>query len=321
MAGETREDRAESRQRSPDGSFPADADGDRDEPSEVDELRRENARLRRRYDSLRRGQYRKTAVALAGLGMASLVGAVLFPPVRDVLVVLGAIGLFAAVVTRYLTPEQFIPVEVGATVFEAHAANHAAIVDELGLQDNAVYAPDPEREAVRLFVPEHRAYTLPEPVDLRETFVVTDDETQRGVAFDPSGAGLFAEFERSRDGPLGETPATLARQSTDALVELFELVESATAETDAEDGRLTVSVGECRFGAAATFDTPVASFLSVTVARGLDTPVTTEVTPVDDGDFAVTCRWEPDEVEPSKEDKRANDVERPSDSASDETAV
>jgi hypothetical protein len=272
-------------------------DSDAGNAEEIASLRRENARLRRRYERLRRGQYRKTAIVLLGLGIAGLVGAVLFPPVRDVLVVLGAIGVFSAAVTRYLSPEQFIPVDVGATVFGAHASNHAAIVDELGLQETTVYVPDADRETVRLFVPEHRDYALPSAAELRDTFVVADEETRRGLAVTPSGVGLFEEFDRNRDGPLGTDPGTLARQATDALVELFELVETATAETDVEDGRLTVRIGGCRFGSASTFDTPVASFLAVTVARGLDTPVVTEVTPEAEEEFVVTCRWEPASAE------------------------
>ncbi|POG55591.1 hypothetical protein [Haloferax marisrubri] len=265
--------------------------------AELADLRRENARLRQRYEALRRGRYRQTAVALAALGVAGLLGGALFPPVRETLVVLGAIGLFAAAVTRYLSPERFIPVGVGSSVFGAHASNHAAVVDELGLQDVAVYVPDADRGDVRLFVPEHRGYALPDAEALRDTFVVTDDDLARGVAFDPSGGGLFDEFERSLDGPLGDDPETLARQATDALVELFELAETATAETDAADGRLTVRVEDCRFASAETFDTPVASFVAVVVARGLDAPVVTEVAAGEEMDFAVTCRWDVEDGE------------------------
>ncbi|ELZ65942.1 hypothetical protein C457_15327 [Haloferax prahovense DSM 18310] len=277
--------------------------GDTDEATpdrvEVADLRRENARLRQRYEALRRGRYRQTATALAALGVAGLLGGAVFPPVRETLVVLGAIGLFAAAVTRYLSPERFIPVGVGSSVFGAHASNHAAVVDELGLQDTMVYVPDAGRDAVRLFVPEHRGYALPDAEALRDTFVVSDDELARGVAFNPSGGGLFDEFERSLDGPLGDDPETLARQATDALVELFELAETATAETDAADGRLTVRVEDCRFGSAETFDTPVASFVAVAVAHGLDAPVVAEVAAGEEMDFAVTCRWdvEDDKIE------------------------
>jgi len=277
----------------PDGDAGRTDTGDPDaDRAELAGLRRENVRLRQRYEALREGQYRRTAVALAALGVAGLLGGALFPPVRETLVVLGAIGLFAAAVTRYLSPERFIPVGVGSSVFGAHASNHAAVVDELGLQDATVYVPDADRDSVRLFVPEHRAYALPDAEALRDTFVVTDDELARGVAFDPSGGGLFDEFERSLDGPLGDDPETLARQATDALVELFELAGTATAETDAADGRLTVRVEDCRFAAAETFDTPVASFVAVAVARGLDAPVATEVAAGEEMDFAVTCRWE-----------------------------
>ncbi|WP_225316413.1 MULTISPECIES: hypothetical protein [Haloferax] len=266
------------------------------ETDEVTQLRRENAQLRQRYADLRQHQYRRTSAALFALGVAGVVGAALVPPVRETLVVLGAIGLFSAAVTRYLSPERFIPVGVGSSVFEPHATNHSALVDELGLQDTRVYVPDRERETVRLFVPENRAYTIPDSDTLRDTFVITDDETQRGVALSPSGSGLVDEFEQSRDGPLGDDPTTLAQQATDALVELFELVDTSDAEVDHDDRRLTVRVENCRFATGETFDTPVASFLAVTMARGLDVPVSVEVTPGEGTDFAVTCRWEPTDL-------------------------
>ncbi|WP_416840448.1 hypothetical protein [Haloferax sp. DFSO52] len=272
------------------------ADSTTQEASDLNEtvarLRRENAQLRQRYESLRQTQYRRTIVALVVLGVSGLVGAAAFPPVRETLVVLGAIGLFGAVVTRYLSPEQFIPVGVGSAVFEPLAKNHDAVVDELGLQDTRVYVPDASRETVRLFVPESSEYSLPESDALQDTFVIAADDTERGVAFTPSGAGLAAEFERQLDGLFGDDPQTLARQSTDALVELFELVESATAEVDADDGRMTVRLTDCRFGSATTFDTPVASFIAVVVARGLGTPVTVETTHEEKNTFAVTCRWD-----------------------------
>ncbi|AKU08205.1 hypothetical protein [Haloferax gibbonsii] len=298
--------------------------GDTDEATpdraEVADLRRENARLRQRYEALRRGRYRQTATALAALGVAGLLGGAVFPPVRETLVVLGAIGLFAAAVTRYLSPERFIPVGVGSSVFGAHASNHAAVVDELGLQDTMVYVPDADRDAVRLFVPEHRGYALPDAEALRDTFVVSDDELARGVAFNPSGGGLFDEFERSLDGPLGGDPETLARQATDALVELFELAETATAEADADDGRLTVRVEDCRFGSAETFDTPVASFVAVAVARGLDAPVVAEVAAGEEMDFAVTCRWDvEDDEEVESSAGAASEVEGESEEAEAET--
>lgn len=278
--------------RTPSGGW--DAAVGSDKSTNIAELRRENARLRQQYETLQQDQYRRTVFALVALGLAALLGAALFPPVREVLIILGAIGLFAAAVTRYLSPEQLIPVDIGATVFRAHAANHAALVDELGLQDTTVYVPGDE--GPRLFVPEHQPYSVPSTTELRSTFVITEDPQERGVAFTPSGDGLFVEFDRSRDGPLGEDPETLARQSTDALVELFELVGSTTSEMDVEDGRLTVQVDDYRFGDATTFDTPVVSFLGVTLASGLNTPVTTEVTPGGDTDFIATFRWDPSNI-------------------------
>lgn len=254
---------------------------------QVDRLTDENRELRDAVLAAKRTQYRRTALGLAALGAAAVAGGALFPAARDVLFALGGIGLFGAVLTYWLSPERFVAADVGRDVYVALAGNERALVDELGLSDRRLYVP--VGGGVRLFVPQREDADVPATGDLDRT-LVAPDETTRGVALDPSGQPLFDAFEDALTGSLGTTPETLATQLTDALVEQFELVDAATPDVDADDGRLTVSVSGSVYGPVDRLDHPVASLLAVGVATGLDQPVALEVT--DDGDSAlVTCTW------------------------------
>jgi uncharacterized small protein (DUF1192 family) len=294
------------------GEPPVDPTSDGDEPVEepldaadagVEELRAridllegENRRLREEYARARRSQYRRTAIALFLVGAVALGAGALFPAVRNVLIAVGSVGVFAAILTVYLTPERFVPASVGERVYAAHADAGAAVVADLGLTDARVYVPaddgaDPETPA-RLFVPQHVGYEIPGADALDRPFVVTDDERGRGVALAPTGGALFAEFERALAGPLAEQPGGLADQLADALVEQFELVATARPEVAADEGRVTVGLSGSTYGGVDRFDHPVGSFLAVGFAVGLDQPVTASVATGDDrSDYLVTVEW------------------------------
>ncbi|WP_049902588.1 hypothetical protein [Halococcus agarilyticus] len=271
------------------------------EPSEltarIEVLREENQRLREEYARARRTQYRRTALALAVVGAIAALGGVFFPDARTVLFALGGTGLFAAALTRYLTPEQFISATVGEGIYGSLARTEAALVTELGLQDDRLYLPGPdtaEGTSIRLFVPQRTDYELPQPSALDSVFVLTDDEDERGVAFHPSGGPLFEEFQRTLSGELSDEPETLATQLGDGLVEQFELARSATPEFHGEGGRVTVAIDGSAYGAIDRIDHPVASFLGVGFAVGLERAVSVEITTADDdrADSLVTCSWE-----------------------------
>lgn len=287
------------------GELAGRADGDAEEvpdqttlAAEVEVLREENQRLREEYAAARRTQYRRTALTLVGVGALASLAGLLFASSRTILLALGGTGVFVGVLTYYLTPEQFLPASVGRDVYEALAQNESALVGELGLQDDQIYVPtDDGRTAVRLFVPQHASYDVPDAESLDDVFVVTNEEDERGVALHPTGTSLVDEFERALVGEFGDDPATLASQLTDGLVEQLELVGSADPDVDAGAGRVTVGIAESSYGPVDRFDHPIASFLAVGFARGLGTPVTVEVEPGagDRADYLVTCRWDPDE--------------------------
>ena len=261
----------------------------------IDLLEEENRRLREEYVRARRSQYRRTAAALVAVGLLALGAAALFPVARTVLIALGGVGVFAGLLTYYLTPERFVPARVGERVYGAYADSAAAIVADLGLADERVYVPTGDDSAGRLFVPQQEGYTIPETDALRQAFVVTDDPTSRGATFTPTGGSLFEEFEQALSGSLAATPAQAAQQLADGLVEQFELVDSAQVD-DTEPGRVTVAVDGSAYGGLDRFDHPVVSLLAVGLARAVDGPVGASVTEGDDRfDALVTLRWETDE--------------------------
>lgn len=281
----------------------------RDEPDERAEssdlvarvamLEAENERLRTEYIRARRSRYRRTALGLILVGGLAAAGGVLIPDAQTLLFAFGATGIFAGLLTYYLTPERFIAASVGEEVYRSLAANGDAIVTQLGLEETRVYIPPDESDTQtdRLFVPQHTNYELPTGADLESVFVVDGDRT-RGIALKPTGSDLYAEFARRLADEPSSTPELLGDQLVDGLTEQFELVRGATVE--AEAGRLSVGITDSAYGAVDGFDHPIASFLGVGVARGLGSPVTVDVrrSADDRSDYVVTCLWEPvDETE------------------------
>ena len=253
-------------------------------------LSEENRRLRTEYARARQSRYRRTAHGLAAVGVLAAVGGVLFADGRDVLFALAATGLFGAVLTYYLSPEQFVAADVGERVYAAMAVNEAAIADELGLRDDRIYVPGGEEKTplARLFIPQQEAYTVPTD----PTAPIITEGTRRGLVLETTGTGLFGEFQRALTGDLASTPAPLLSQLTDALVEQFELARSVDADVDPANGRATVAITESAFGDVDRLDHPIASFLAVGLAIGLERPIELEVTRGSGrSDWLVTCRW------------------------------
>lgn len=260
--------------------------------AELELTKEENRRLRESYVRARKTQYRRTALGLVGLGLLATAGAVVFPSVRTVLLALGATGLFSGLLTYYLTPERFVSAQVGVEIHAALASTREAIIGELGLENECVYVPVGESR-VRLFVPQQRNWQIPNTEALDSVFVVPDTDAERGVSFEPSGHGLFEEFERALDGPLGNSVDELLAQLREGLIEQFEIVADIDVDSDTRNGRLSVSIEDDSsiYGSLDRFDHPASSFLAVGLARGLARPVRIET---HENGTTVTFRWEPD---------------------------
>ncbi|WP_396611660.1 hypothetical protein ACH9L7_15905 [Haloferax sp. S1W] len=265
---------------------------------EVEYLREENQRLRTEYLRARQATYRKSAVALLALGALSLLGSVVFPSVRTVLIVLAGTGGFAGVLLFYLTPDQLVPASVGEATYSAYATLGEQLQSELGLQDISVYTPlsnpDPSTAGVRLFVPQSTQWDHPDADALRALFVSPDDATRRGVGITPAATQLYREFSQSVTGELQTDPGELARRLADGVVEQFELAEAARTEVDGDDGRITVRVTDTSYGRPTTFDHPIVSFLGIGLADTLGTPAVLESVIPDGDEFVVTFRVEED---------------------------
>lgn len=250
-------------------------------------LEEENRQLRNEFTRARKVTYLRTAIGLIALGSIGIIGGIIFPDARTVLLALGGTGIFAGFLTYVLTPEHFIAARIGDQVFRTLVEDRKGIVNELGLSGDPVYVADGEP---KLFVPRYESTDVPERTALDDLFVVPEDPTRGGVAFDPIGLGLFRELEEARSQPLGADPTTVAPALADGVVELFELADGVDHDTDTEAGRVTFEIDGSRFGDPTAIDHPVVSFVAVGFAVTLSTTV--HVTVTNDEPAVVTCRFD-----------------------------
>jgi hypothetical protein len=259
--------------------------------AELERLQVENERLREEYRRARRVEYGRTALGLGLVGLLAVGAAFLFPSAREVLIIIGAIGLFSAVLTRFVTPGQFLPVDVAEGIFDSVDESRSALVTELGLGGSGRYVPLGDGSTVRLFVPQNDAVPLPSAEDLHSTLVVPADGSRRGVAFTPTGRTLFREFDSTLQGELSEAPRSAAQELAEGLTDGLELVESADVEVDTDNQRVSLRLRDVPFGSVDRIDHPVVSFVGVGLATALGAPVTVVDARRDDGRALVSYGW------------------------------
>ncbi|QCJ46001.1 hypothetical protein [Haloprofundus sp. MHR1] len=259
--------------------------------AQIELLERENERLRRETRRAKQVTHRRAALSLAVIGALCGGTALLLPSVRDLLFSLSGIGLFGAVLTYYLTPEHVLTADVSERVYTAVVENEQAVVSELDLSDERVYLPSTDSGDVRLFIPQHSEYQLPEPEELRSVFVVSASGNQRGVSFVPAGQLLFGEFTETHTLSESSFEGYIS-QLTDAAVHSFELTTAAEYEVNETEGRLTVECIEPAYNGSVQFDHPLSSFFAVAVATRLGSAVSTTTT-FNDETLTTTCQWEP----------------------------
>lgn len=256
--------------------------------AQLEILQAENERLRNEYTRSRKSHYQNTAYGLFIVGSIALLCGGLFPDSRQIFIALGATGIFAGILTYYLTPEQFVAARVGERVYAACANRETTIIEELGLQTETVYIPREEGEATQLFVPLNADYSLPD----EQSSPLVLESGKRGLLVKTTGGALFKEFERTVSGELGTRPGDLATQLCDGLVDGFELAARADPDIDMDNQRVTVAITNSAYGAVDRFDHPIGSFLAVGFAIGLNQPVRLTVDRGGDrSDWLVTCRY------------------------------
>lgn len=255
----------------------------------VEVLQEENQRLREHHRRAMQQGYRRTALGLAGIGLLAGLAGLFFPAERAVLFAVASIGLFGAVLTRYLTPERFVAASVGERVYGQLHTTITDLIETLGLSDRRVYVPT--ADGVVLYIPQAEDYVIPD-LSARDTILVLPEQADsRGIAMQPTGAGLLNELELEPS-----TPQTFIDQSAEALVETFELADTVIPTIDLADGHVTVGVSGSVYGPINRLDHPVPSTLAVAVATAVDTPVELTVTQGDDRhDWLVICTWDVDE--------------------------
>lgn len=259
--------------------------------SELDAIRAEKASLSADYSRARTASHRKTALALAAIGVIAVLGGIVFPDVRATLFVIGSVGLFGGVLTWYLTPERVVPIGVSESVYDATTSTLTGIRHELGLQPLTVYVP--ATDGVRGFIPRHHGFELPD--NATHTFV-TDDGVSRGLTFSPTGEGLVQEFEHIRTTQ-ASTDATIAvERISRTLIEHFEIVGDVTVDEATKTSLRTISVQDAAFGSVTRVDHPVVSTLACGIVRATgesvivrsvdDTTVTVQTKPEFDAETA-----------------------------------
>jgi hypothetical protein len=264
----------------------------------VRRLEDENDRLREQYARVRSSRYARTSFGLAAVGVVAGLAALVVTDAQEVLFTIAATGLFAAVLTRYLTPERFIPREIGEGMFATLSANEAGIAAQLGLSSTRIYLVTDS--GPRLFVPEVDAFDrdlLDGSTTLTQPLVVGDTATRSGLALRPVADPLLRELEPTQRSDPPSTPHEAATTLAEAVTDVFELATAVETNVLPAQRTAIFQVTEPLYGSPTSFDHPAVSVFGAGLAEALDTPVEVDVESGDQRDRTtalVTCRWEPD---------------------------
>jgi len=255
-------------------------------------------------------RYRLTGLGLFVLGVAAGIGAVFVPDpaLQELLVGFAGAGLFGGVLAYWIRPGATVDVDPPERVYAAFAATGDALERDLGLEDRRVYVPAddaPERFAPVYLALAHSDGSIPVAGSHRPVFDRGQDDRRAAresgggssihgsvVTVYPTGAALFDGYESIATGDLASDPVELGDQLTTGLVRGMDLADTADPDVDALAGEAEIDVRQPSFGGLTRFDHPVASFLGVGFALGLDAPVTVRTLRVGDHAFRVVCEWE-----------------------------
>ncbi|SFR67050.1 hypothetical protein [Halogeometricum limi] len=250
----------------------------------------DESRIRQLTGTVQRSsQRRRLAFVLAAVGVLTLLVAALLEPYRELLVVLGVFGVYAAALVLFLPEHDSIRSDVATYVYATQNRDRIELVRELGLSDASVYVPT--SSGCRLFVPRNEQFELPDPAELASRRLLRDRDGIRGATFRPCATWLYDSVQPI-DGV--DSPTELAEVLRDTLVDEFQLVDSVESDVDSGGGTVVFELTNCRYGGA-QFDHPVTSFLAIGMVAGLGRPVTAEQRATEDDatTFEVVLSWEP----------------------------
>lgn len=269
-------------------------------------LEAENNRLRSAYAAAQRSRYRRTAIALCLVGIISAGAGVLLPTSQSVLFAIGATGLFAGVMTYYLSPNQFVAATIGDRLVEANVVTLNGFIQTLGLSGTIVYVPTTDavvRTDVIAFLPQSTEYSI--PTELSPGVITDAEPAAQGIGTIPIGGLLLDEFTQALTTERATDPDRLGEQLAEAITDQFELattveIETAITGETKEDGvvpagRLTAVCTEPVFATTTALDHPIGSFIASGVATALDRPVELRVdneNSDNNNNYQATVRWE-----------------------------
>lgn len=246
--------------------------------------------------------YRLTA---AGLFVSGLVvaGLALWRPLadaRNLLFAVASVGLFGSILLFFFRPSATSATDPVEGVYTAFVANVEALAADAAVSDRRIYAPTTYERAgltpVALTVPaSDRGVSIDR--NRRPVFDADLSASPDALTLYPTGAALFDTFEGMIVMDLSSDPVELADQLVDGIVLGLELADDVAVDVDAVAGTATFGVEGARFGSVTRFDHPVASFLAVGFALGLDVPVMLDAEPASaEHPPRVTCRWSPEQA-------------------------
>lgn len=287
----------------PSEDAPADPDSDsyQDEELQAENeiLREEIRRLRQEFYRSKRTTFRRTAIGLGVIGMLGLISAIIFPDQRTVFIALGATGIFAGLLTFYVTPERFVTSTIPEGIYRSYNSLGIELISQLGLSDRRIYLPirsESDSGAVKLFIPQQHNFEIPDSSSLNGPFVITESDRKRGIILEPTGNSLLDEFRSGIDTE-DDDLVSVVEALAESLVDQFEIAETALADVDRVTSSATVGISGSSIGLFDKFDHPIVSFIGVGMASTLNQPVSVQTrTKGDDRyEFIVVCEWDLDE--------------------------
>ncbi len=237
---------------------------------------------RTEYGSPSRSRYQRTTLGLAVLGLLAAAAGTVFLDARRVLFALAGIGLFGALLAYTLSLDRVVDATVADSLSASAAANQVLIASELGLQIDPTYVPSEGDVPAHLQLSNSSGSSAEMPITGGH-----GDE----LTFEPTAGRLFCHFEDMLVDELATAPQPLTAQLASGLVDVFEVAETVEPY-EIEEEFVTVTISGSVLGDLDRFDHPIASFLAVGFAVGLDRPVKLAIAPGgDEGDWRVSCYW------------------------------
>jgi len=187
---------------------------------QIQHLAEENALLRARYARERRGEYRRSGIALMIFGAVMLVlGLVGYTGTTlSSLFLLSGIGtVFVGILTVFLTPERLVRSEVMHRGLISSARALDGILRDLGLRSSAIYLPSKYRGKPVLVLPVSEKH-----FDI-EDWLKRPSESVLVVGKSAEGCGIAIE-------PLGLSLLTLVRDELHVSLEDTESLPSVIQE-------------------------------------------------------------------------------------------